>query len=131
MQRGMFLVGAVGCATAVVALGGLNTCLLSGTESTTGLDDHSTVSVDGHRELAAGVVAGRTKSNYHPLSWGAVKLSGVTCPSGPKAVTGVPRTCSRPCRPLCAWQGCRSLRSGSRLRSWLHAGKGSICDHLR
>ncbi|MFJ4979189.1 DUF4333 domain-containing protein [Streptomyces coeruleorubidus] len=94
MQRTKFLVGVGGCVTAVVALGGLGTYLLAGTESTTGLDDHTTASVDGHRALAANIVAGRTESKYHPLPWVGDKLSDVTCPSGLKAVTGATLICT-------------------------------------
>ncbi|MFI1507895.1 DUF4333 domain-containing protein [Streptomyces sp. NPDC020597] len=94
MQRSTSLIGIVGGATAVVALGGIGTCLLSGTESTTGLDAYTTVSVDGHRALAASIVAGRTESKYHPLPWVGDKLSGVTCPTGLKAVAGATITCT-------------------------------------
>ncbi|GHG84926.1 DUF4333 domain-containing protein [Streptomyces lanatus] len=94
MQRSKFAVGVVGGATAVVALGGLGTYLLSGTESTSGLDKDSTVSVDGHRALAANIVAGRTENKYHPLPWVGTKVSGVTCPTGLKAVTGASITCT-------------------------------------
>ncbi|WP_328745958.1 DUF4333 domain-containing protein [Streptomyces sp. NBC_00285] len=94
MQRSKFLVGIVGGMSAVVALGGLGTYLLAGTESTTGLDDHTTRSVDGHRALAADIVAGRTESKYHPLPWVGAKVSDVTCPTGLKAVTGATLTCT-------------------------------------
>ncbi|MET9833337.1 DUF4333 domain-containing protein [Streptomyces sp. NPDC006385] len=94
MQRSKFLVGVVGGVTAVVALGGLGTHLLSGTESTSGLDGHTTASVGGHRALAAGVVASRTESRYHPLPWVGDELSGVTCPTGLKAVAGASITCT-------------------------------------
>ncbi|MGW0842856.1 DUF4333 domain-containing protein [Streptomyces sp. NPDC002787] len=94
MRRSTFLVGVVGGATAVVALGGLATYLLSGTESTTGLDEHNTVSVDGHQALAANIVEGRTEGKYHPLPWIGEKLSGVTCPTGLKAVAGTTLTCA-------------------------------------
>ncbi|CAL9283778.1 DUF4333 domain-containing protein [Streptomyces olindensis] len=94
MQRSTFLIGAVGGATAVVALGGLGTYLLSGTESTSRLDGYSTVSVDGHKALSANIVAGRTQSKYHPLPWVGDKLSGVSCPTGLKAVTGAALTCT-------------------------------------
>ncbi|MEU0202438.1 MULTISPECIES: DUF4333 domain-containing protein [unclassified Streptomyces] len=94
MQRSTFLVGAVGGATAVVALGGLGTHFLSGTESTSRLDEHSTASVDGHKALAANIVAGRTESKYHPLPWVGDKLSGVSCPTGLKAVAGATLTCT-------------------------------------
>jgi hypothetical protein len=94
MQRNKFLVGVVGGATAVVALGGLGTYLFAGTESTTGLDGHSTASVDGHRALAANIVAARTQSKYHPLPWVGAQVSGVTCPTGLKAVAGASITCT-------------------------------------
>lgn len=94
MQRSKFLVGAVGGAAAVVAVGGLGTYLLAGTESTTGLDDISTVTVDGHRALSGTVVAGRTQSKYHPLPWVGEKVTGVTCPTGLKAVAGATVTCT-------------------------------------
>ncbi|MFJ9707298.1 DUF4333 domain-containing protein [Streptomyces sp. NPDC101234] len=94
MQRSKFAVGAVGGVTAVVALGGLGTHLLSGTESTTRLDEYSTASVDGHTVLAANIVAGRTESKYHPLPWIGDKLSRVTCPTGLKAVAGATLTCT-------------------------------------
>jgi hypothetical protein len=94
MQRSKFLVGAVGGATAVVALGGLGTYLIAGTESTTGLDKMTTVSVDGHKALSAKIVAGRTESKYHPLPWIGEKVTGVTCPSGLKAVAGATLTCT-------------------------------------
>ncbi|MFE6623944.1 DUF4333 domain-containing protein [Streptomyces sp. NPDC008086] len=94
MQRSKFLVGVVGGATAVVALAGLGTHVLAGTESTTRLDEDSTTSVDGHRALAANIVAGRTESRYHPLPWVGDKVSGVTCPTGLKAVTGASITCT-------------------------------------
>lgn len=94
IQRSKFVVGVVGGATAVVALGGLGTYLLAGTESTSGLDDHSTASVGGHRALAAWVVAGRTESKFHPLPWVGEKLSGIACPTALKAVAGASITCT-------------------------------------
>ncbi|MFI7292750.1 DUF4333 domain-containing protein [Streptomyces sp. NPDC050121] len=92
MQRSKFVVGAIGGAAAVVALGGLGTHLLSGTESTTGLDSTNTVMVGGHRALSANIVMGRIESKYHPLPWVGKKVS-VTCPSGLKAVAGATITC--------------------------------------
>ncbi|MGX1565697.1 DUF4333 domain-containing protein [Streptomyces sp. NPDC055506] len=94
MQRNKFLVSVIGGATAAVALGGVGTYLLSGTESTSRLDEYSTASVDGHKALAANIVAGRTESRYHPLPWVGDKLSGVTCPTGLKAVAGATLTCT-------------------------------------
>ncbi|QOV33115.1 DUF4333 domain-containing protein [Streptomyces ferrugineus] len=94
MQRNKFAVGVIGGATAVVALGGLGTYLLSGTESTSRLDEHSTASVNGHKALASRIVEGRTESKYHPLPWVGSKVTGVTCPTGLKAVTGATITCT-------------------------------------
>ncbi|MGI5459851.1 DUF4333 domain-containing protein [Streptomyces sp. CA-249302] len=93
MQLNKFLVGAVGGATAVVALGGLGTYLLSGTESTSELDHYSTAEVDGHKALAARIVEGRTQSKYHPLPWVGRKVTDVSCPTGLKAVAGASVTC--------------------------------------
>ncbi|WP_327319378.1 DUF4333 domain-containing protein [Streptomyces sp. NBC_01235] len=92
MQHSKFVVGAIGGAAAVVALGGLGTYLLSGTESTTGLDSAGTVMVDGHKALAPNIVTGRIQSKYHPLPWVGKKVS-VTCPTGLKAVAGATVTC--------------------------------------
>ncbi|WP_405866802.1 DUF4333 domain-containing protein [Streptomyces sp. NBC_00005] len=94
MQRSKFLVGAVGGVTAVVALGGLGTYLLSGTESTSELDKYSSVTVDGHKALSGKIVAGRAESKYHPLPWVGKKVSGVSCPTGLKAVAGASITCT-------------------------------------
>ncbi|MER5210310.1 DUF4333 domain-containing protein [Streptomyces sp. NPDC002838] len=93
MQR-WFLVGVVGGATAVVAVGGLGTHLLAGTESNTGLGEYSTVTVDGHKALAPSIVATRTQNKYHPLPWIGEQVTGVTCPTGLKAVAGTTLTCT-------------------------------------
>jgi hypothetical protein len=89
-----FLVGAVGGAAAVTALFGVGTHLLSGTESTSGLDTRTTVRVGGHKALASNIVAGRTLSKYHPLPWVGAKVSDVSCPTGLKAVAGARVTCT-------------------------------------
>ncbi|MET8976917.1 DUF4333 domain-containing protein [Streptomyces sp. NPDC004539] len=94
MQRSRFLVGVLGGVAAVAALGALVTHLVSGTESTTRLDEFTTVTVDGHKALAPNIVAGRTQSKYHPLPWVGTELTGVTCPSGLKAVPGATLTCT-------------------------------------
>ncbi|MFM9445572.1 DUF4333 domain-containing protein [Streptomyces acidiscabies] len=94
MQHSRFLVGALGGVAAVAALGGLVTHLLSGTESTTGLDEFTTVKVDGQRALSANIVAGRTQAKFHPLPWVGDKVSGVTCPTGLKAVVGASLMCT-------------------------------------
>ncbi|MFF3849075.1 DUF4333 domain-containing protein [Streptomyces sp. NPDC002328] len=92
MQR-KFLVGVVGGVAAIVAVGALGTHLLSGTESTTELDGLSTVTVGGHKALAANIAAGRIQSKFHPLPWIGDKLTDVTCPTGLKAVAGATLTC--------------------------------------
>ncbi|WP_329262290.1 DUF4333 domain-containing protein [Streptomyces sp. NBC_01478] len=94
MQSTRFVIGVIGGAAAAVALGALGTHLLSGTQSTTELDAHTTVSVDGHKALSADIVAGRAQSRYHPLPWVGDKVSGVTCPTGLKAVAGATVTCT-------------------------------------
>jgi hypothetical protein len=67
--------------------------LVSGTESTTELNQFDTVTVDGHKALAPNIVAGRTQSKYHPLPWVGVKVH-VSCPTGLKAVAGTTITCT-------------------------------------
>ncbi|MGW0827731.1 DUF4333 domain-containing protein [Streptomyces sp. NPDC002845] len=94
MQPSTFLVGVVGGATFLVAVGAVGTHVLAGTESTTGLDRQTTVTVDGHKALAGTIVAGRTASKFHPLPWVGEKLSDVTCPTGLKAVAGATITCT-------------------------------------
>lgn len=94
MQRSKFLVGVVGGVTAVVAVGGVGTHLLSDTRSTSGLDARTTVTVDGHKALSGRLVAGRTQSMYHPLPWVGTKVSDVSCPTGLKAVAGATITCT-------------------------------------
>ncbi|KUN75541.1 DUF4333 domain-containing protein [Streptomyces griseoruber] len=94
MQSRRFVIGVIGGAAAALALGALGTHLLSSTESTTELDAHSTVSVDGHKALSADIVAGRTQSRYHPLPWVGDKISGVTCLTGLEAVAGATVTCT-------------------------------------
>lgn len=94
MQRSGFLVGAVGGVVVVAAVGGAGIYLLSGTESTTALDRYSTVTVDGHKALSAKIVASRTQTKYNPLPWVGEKITGVTCPTGLKAVAGATLTCT-------------------------------------
>ncbi|MBV7694424.1 hypothetical protein [Streptomyces sp. TRM70350] len=74
-MQSTLLVGLVGGATAGVALGAVGTYILSGTESTTRLDDTSTVSVDGHKSLSGRIIAGRAQSKYHPLPWVGTKVT--------------------------------------------------------
>ncbi|MDX3382152.1 DUF4333 domain-containing protein [Streptomyces niveiscabiei] len=93
MQRSKFVIGLVGCATAAVAVGAVGTHLLSGTQSTTGLDERSAVRVNGYPALSKNVVEGRIQSRNHPLPWVGAKLRGVSCPTGLKAVAGATITC--------------------------------------
>ncbi|GAA3870028.1 hypothetical protein GCM10023084_23870 [Streptomyces lacrimifluminis] len=93
MQR-KALISVIGGATATVALAGVGTHLLAGTESTTSLDRFTAVTVDGHKALAADIVAGRAQSKFHPLPWVGTKVSRVSCPTGLKAVAGASITCT-------------------------------------
>ncbi|WP_371663969.1 DUF4333 domain-containing protein [Streptomyces sp. NBC_00280] len=88
------LISVIGGATAAVALAGFGTYLLAGTESTTSLDKYTAVTVDGHKALSADIVAGRAQSRFHPLPWVGTKVSGVSCPTGLKAVAGATITCT-------------------------------------
>ena len=89
-----FLIAAVLGVAAVAGLDAFLTHAVAGTESTTALDVHDTLTVDGHKALAGGIVAGRTQSKYHPLPWVGTAVTGVTCPTGLKAVAGATLTCT-------------------------------------
>lgn len=93
MQR-KALISVIGGTTAAVALAGVGTYLIAGTESTTSLDKYTTVTVDGHKALSADIVAGRAQSKFHPLPWVGTKVSQVSCPTGLKAVAGARITCT-------------------------------------
>lgn len=93
MPDSRYLVGLVGGAAAVLVLGGIGTRAVSGTESTTELDEFDTVVVDGHKALAPNIVAGRTQSKYHPLPWVGERVE-VSCPTGLKSVVGATVTCT-------------------------------------
>lgn len=83
-----------GVAVAAVAVGGgALTYAMSGTESTTGLDKSTTVTVDGHKALRGDIVAGRTSSKYSPLPWIGGDVSVMKCPDL-KAVAGTKVTCA-------------------------------------
>ncbi|MDX2527403.1 hypothetical protein [Streptomyces europaeiscabiei] len=79
--------------TAVAVGGGVLTYAMSGTESTTGLDRFTTVTVDGHKALSGKIVAGRTSAKYSPLPWIGGGTSIVKCPDL-KAVPGTEVTCA-------------------------------------
>ncbi|UUU26762.1 hypothetical protein [Streptomyces sp. DSM 40750] len=92
MERKPLLI--TGAAVAALAVGGgALTYALSGTESTTGLDPFTTVTVDGHKALSGKIVAGRTQSKYSPLPWIGGETSGMECPDL-KAVAGTEVTCT-------------------------------------
>ncbi|MET8975584.1 DUF4333 domain-containing protein [Streptomyces sp. NPDC004539] len=93
MQRSKFVIGLVGGVTALVAVGAVGTHLLSGTESTTGLDEHSLVKVDGYPALSKTIAQGRIQSKYHPLPWVGARIEAVSCPTGLKAVAGATVVC--------------------------------------
>ncbi|KND42578.1 MULTISPECIES: hypothetical protein [Streptomyces] len=83
-----------GAAVAAVAVGGgALTYAMSGTQSTTGLDRFTSVTVDGHKALKGDIVAGRTESKYSPLPWIGGETSGLECPDL-KAVAGTRVTCT-------------------------------------
>ncbi|MFJ3620438.1 hypothetical protein ACIPSH_20085 [Streptomyces iakyrus] len=92
MERKPLIV--TGVAVAAVAVGGgALTYAMSGTESTTGLDKFTTVTVDGHKALSGTIVAGRTSSKYSPLPWIGGDTSVMNCPDL-KAVAGATVTCT-------------------------------------
>jgi hypothetical protein len=93
-MQSKYLVTAVGGVAGAAVVLGLGGHFLAGTESTTSLNTRTTASVGGHKALAAHVVAGRTRSKYHPLPWVGVKVTDVSCPSGLKAVVGATVTCT-------------------------------------
>lgn len=93
MPDSRYLVGVIAGAAAVFVLGGILTRAVSGTESTTELDEFDTVLVDGHKALAPNIVAGRTQSKYHPLPWVGVRVD-VSCPAGLKNIVGASVTCT-------------------------------------
>jgi hypothetical protein len=90
--RSKILGGVVG-AVVVVVPSLLLTHGVSGTESTTGLNEHSAVTIDGHKALKPNIVAGRTLSKYHPLPWIGTSLKDVSCPTGLQAVADTRLTC--------------------------------------
>jgi len=79
---------------AAVAVGAALTVALSGTESTTRLDEYSTRTVQGQKALMKNIVEGRTLSKYHPLPWVRMKITDMACPSDLVAVAGTTMTCS-------------------------------------
>ncbi|UUU28835.1 hypothetical protein JIX56_02380 [Streptomyces sp. CA-210063] len=92
MERTPLLI--TGAAVAALAVGGgALTYAMSGTESTTGLDESTTVTVDGHKALSGKIVAGRTMSKYSPLPWIGGETSGLECPDL-KAVAGTEVMCT-------------------------------------
>ncbi|MFC8196112.1 DUF4333 domain-containing protein [Streptomyces sp. NPDC057298] len=93
MQRKhMIVVGAT--AAVLVGAGTGVTYAVSGTQSTTGLDKYSSVTVDGHKALSADILQGRIESKYQPLPWVGRDIGAVSCPSGLKAVAGASVTCT-------------------------------------
>ncbi|WP_151482707.1 DUF4333 domain-containing protein [Streptomyces albicerus] len=93
MQRKHMIVIGV-TATALVGGSAGVTYAVSGTQSTTGLDRYTAVTVDGHKALSADIVEGRIGSKYQPLPWVGRDIGPVSCPSGLKAVTGAGITCT-------------------------------------
>ncbi|MFH9887249.1 hypothetical protein ACH4OQ_01490 [Streptomyces luteogriseus] len=92
MERKPLIVTGVALA-AVAVVGGALTYAISGTESTTGLDRSTTVTVDGRKALSGSIVAGRISSKYSPLPWIGGDTSVMKCPDL-KAVAGVKVSCT-------------------------------------
>ncbi|MFJ8467755.1 hypothetical protein [Streptomyces swartbergensis] len=92
MERKPFVITGVTVAAVAVG-GGALTYAMSGTESTTGLDKSTTVTVDGHKALRGAIVTGRTSSMYSPLPWIGGDTDIVKCPDL-KAVAGAKATCT-------------------------------------
>jgi hypothetical protein len=84
---------ASGTVLAFIMTGVAATHAFNGTESTTTLDQRSTVRVGGKDALAGSIVAGQIMTKYHPLPWVGAKLRGVTCPNGLKAQVGASISC--------------------------------------
>ncbi|MFM9594847.1 hypothetical protein ACKI1J_29865 [Streptomyces scabiei] len=86
------LIITAGVVAALAVGGGALTYAMSGTESTTGLDEFTTVTVDGQKALSGRIVTGRTASKYSPLPWIGAGTDIVKCPDL-KAVAGTEVSC--------------------------------------
>jgi hypothetical protein len=93
MQRKPLIIAGA-TAAAVLGAGTALTFSMSGTESTTGLDQYTAATVDGHKALNESIVAGRIDSKYHPLPWIGTAIGSVSCPGALKAVAGTAMTCT-------------------------------------
>lgn len=93
MQRKTLITVGGAAAAAVLAGGAVLTYTLGGTQSSTGLDSYSSVTVDGQKALAGHIVGGRTESKYHALPWLGTEVKDVRCPDL-KAVAGTKATCT-------------------------------------
>lgn len=91
-SKHLIVIGVTG--VAIVAGGAGVTYAFSGTQSTTGLDRYTTVTVDGRQALSARILEGRIQSKYQPLPWIGRDIGAVSCPSGLKAVKGASLTCT-------------------------------------
>ncbi len=98
MRYSGFVVGAVGGAVAVAAVGGVVTYVLAGKDV-----QHTTldpivrglyVKVDGHLAVHSTILEARIQSWYHPLPWVGQKIHDVSCPTHLKAVVGARETCT-------------------------------------
>ncbi|PKW11316.1 protein of unknown function [Streptomyces sp. 1222.5] len=89
-----FVVGFLGAVLAAVVVWAVGTHLLADAATTSELDGHSTVTVDGRRALAPDVVANRTRDRFHPLPWVGTEISAVSCPAGLPARRGATLTCT-------------------------------------
>jgi hypothetical protein len=97
-HRRMFLVGMVGGAASVAAVGGVITAVLAAKDvQHTTIDPIARalyVKVDGHLAVEHTILEARIQGWYHPLPWVGEKIHDVSCPTHLKAVVGAKETCT-------------------------------------
>lgn len=98
MRHSGFVVGAVGGAIAVAAVGGGFTHVFAAKDM-----QHTTlepvrrglyVTVDGHPAVHRTILESRIQGWYHPLPWVGRKIHDVSCPAHLPAVVGARETCT-------------------------------------
>ncbi|MGW2384674.1 hypothetical protein [Streptomyces sp. NPDC001658] len=98
MRHSGFVVGAVGGAIAVAAVGGVITHALASKDrqhtSVERIRGGLYVTVDGHPAVHRTIIESRIQGWYHPLPWVGRKIHDVSCPTHLKAVVGARETCT-------------------------------------
>ncbi|MFI9172638.1 DUF4333 domain-containing protein [Streptomyces lincolnensis] len=98
MRHSGFVVGAVGGAIAVAAVGAGFTHVFAAKDlQHTTLDLVRTglyVTVDGHPAVHHTILESRIEGWYHPLPWVGRKIHDVSCPTHLPAVVGARETCT-------------------------------------